>query len=252
MSVRFVTASCLAVVLLVALTACSGDDGSGAAVGGPSAEATATDPACAADARCYDFTDDSDGWPEISDDEHFAGHDVYLDGSYRVGAREPGSWSMPAPLRIRDLSPGYGVQVDVDATPGQGFPDDAAWGATCWTRDLGGGRVAGFGAHVQPDGLTVGIYDSKTGAFDALKVVPAEDLTKPGKKRHLTLRCVQVASSGAAVAQIRAQVDGSTTAAVSYGADAQDRDWSVAEGLGLVAAGQGADVFYDHVVVTAR
>src|ERR1700759_4297687 len=106
MSVRFASASCLAALALVALTACSGQD---EAAGGPapSLEPTATDPPCPAQSRCYDFTQDSQGWPEVSDDQHFAGHDVYLDGSYRVGAREPGSWSMAAPMRISDLSPGY-------------------------------------------------------------------------------------------------------------------------------------------------
>ena len=110
MSVRLVTVSCLCAVALAALTACSSDGDAGKAVV-PSAEATATDPACPASTRCYEFTDDSEGWPEISDDQHFAGHDVYLKGSYRVGVREPGSWSMPAPLRISDLSNDYGVLV---------------------------------------------------------------------------------------------------------------------------------------------
>jgi hypothetical protein len=251
MAVRLLTASCLCAIALAVLTACSGDGGSSAPVG-PSAEATATDPACPVHTRCYDFTDDSEGWPEVSDDQHFAGHDVYLKGSYRVGVREPGSWSLTAPLRISDLSPDDGVLVDVDATPARTFPADAAWGATCWTRDLGGGRVAGFGAYVQADALTVGIYDDKTGAFDALQKKTDEGLSKPGKKSHLTLRCVQDTSSGSAVAKIRAEVNGSTAASVTYDHSAGHRAWSVADGLGLVAAGQGADVFYDHVVVTGQ
>jgi hypothetical protein len=249
--VRFVTSTCLLAVAVAALTACSagGDAGDGAEPGSGNA---ATDPACPTSSRCYDFTDDSQGWPEVSDDQHFAGHDVYLEGSYRVGVREPGSWSMPAPLRIRDLSPGYGVKIEVDATPGRSFPDEAAWGATCWTRDLGGGRVTGFGVDVAPDVLTVGLYDEQTGAFHPLKTERHDGLTKAGKKSHLTLRCGQVASSGTAVAKISAQLDGSAAVAVSYDSSPGHDPWTPADGLGLVAAGQGADVFYDHVVVTPQ
>jgi hypothetical protein len=251
MSVRLVTATCLCAVALVALAACSGDgDAGGATV--PSAEATATDPACPAHSRCYDFTKDAEGWPEVSDDQHFAAHDVYLKGSYRVGVREPGSWSMPAPVKLTDLSPGYGVQVDVDATPGRAFPHDAAWGATCWTRDLGGGKIAGFGAQVQPDGLTIGVYDQSTGAFDPLQRQAEQGMSKSGEKSHLTLQCVLDTSSGSAVAKIRAQVDGSKAASVSYDHRAGHKAWLPADGLGLLAAGEGADVFYDHVVIAAH
>jgi hypothetical protein len=158
---------------------------------------------------------------------------------------------MAAPMQISDLSPGYGVKLQVDATPGQAFPDDAAWGATCWTRDLGGGRVAGFGAQVQHDALTVGLYDDRSGAFAPLRTAREDDLTGAGKKSHLTLRCVQDAASGSAVAHVSARVGG-TTVAVSYDSGADHQPWTPADGLGLVAAGQGADVFYDHVVVTAQ
>jgi hypothetical protein len=251
MSVRLVTASCLCAIALVALTACSSDGDDGEATV-PSAEATATEPACPAHSRCYDFTKDAEGWPEVSDDQHFAGHDVYSKGSYRVGVREPGSWSMTAPLELSELSPGYGVQVDLDATPGRAFPQDAAWGATCWTRDLGGGKIAGFGAQVQPDALTIGVYDQSTGAFHPLQKQSDQGMSKSDKKSHLTLRCTLDTSSGSAVAKIRAQVDGSKAASVSYDHAAGHEAWVPADGLGLVAAGEGADVFYDQVVIAAH
>ena len=189
MAARLLAASCLLTAALAALTACSGAGSSAKGTAGPSAEAASTAAACPQGDRCYDFTDDSEGWPEVSDDQHFAGHDVYLDGSYRVGARQSGSWSMPAPFRLSDLSPDYGVQLDVDATLGQGFPPDAAWGATCWTRDLGNGRVAGFGAYVQPDDLTVGIYDAGTGAFTPLQHRHQTGISGTGQEEppHLAL-----------------------------------------------------------------
>src|SRR6201995_5249132 len=100
MAARLLAASCLLAAALAALTACSGAGSSAKGTAGPSAETASTASACPDGDRCYDFTDDSEGWPEVSDDQHFAGHDVYLDGSYRVGAREPGSWSRGAPMRI--------------------------------------------------------------------------------------------------------------------------------------------------------
>ena len=102
MTVRVAVATYVLVLVGAAVvSACSGSGGSKAVdPGQPSEQGTTTAPApkCAADARCYGFATSSDGWPEVNDDAHFAGHDPYLDGSYRLVARQTGSWSLTAPL----------------------------------------------------------------------------------------------------------------------------------------------------------
>lgn len=252
MSARLVVVRCVLVLALAALAACGGGSGAGDPATSPSQDPEATELPCPGKARCFEFTNDSDGWPEVNDDQHFAGRDAYLDGSYRIGARESGSWSLRAPLRVGDLSQDYGVQIETDATLGQQFPPTAAWGATCWTRDLGDGRVAGFGAYVQPDVVTVGLYNQTSGVFQPLERHRADGLSEPGKRSHLVLRCTQDTSTGDAKARIEVELDGTAALTLSYANSVKNFGWAPADGVGLLVAGKDADVFYDHVVVTGR
>jgi hypothetical protein len=142
--------------------------------------------------------------------------------------------------------------VDTDATMAKAFPDEAAWGATCWTRPVGNGQIAGFGVYVQPEKVTIGLFDQSTGAFKPLKSTDASGLVKPGEKSHLTMTCRQDTSGGGVAADVRVRINGKPTVAVSYPRSVQDYAWQVADGVGLLAAGQGADVFYDHVVIAGK
>ncbi len=253
MTLRMTVVACV-LVLLGAASGCGGTDSSGeAGPDGPSGVASTAPPPpkCASDARCYDFSTSSDGWPNVNDDNHFAGRDPYLDGTYRLGARQSGSWSLPAPVKVSDLSSDYAVQIDTDATMAKSFPDEAAWGASCWTRPVGAGQIAGFGVYVQPKQITVGLFDQSTGAFRPLKSDDSQGLVKPGEKSHLTMTCRQDTASGAPVATVKVQINGKPTIAVSYARSVKDYAWQTADGVGLLAAGQGADVFYDNVVVSA-
>src|SRR4051794_36179088 len=106
MSVRHLVVACGLALAAVTVAACgsdSADAGPGADIQ-PSDEASKTEPACPTTAHCFDFTEDADGWPEVNDDSHFAGRDTYLDGTYRIGARESGSWSLTAPVAASDLA----------------------------------------------------------------------------------------------------------------------------------------------------
>jgi hypothetical protein len=251
MSARTVLApGALLLALGLVLVACGGgadDDAPGVR---PSKDASASESACPAKDRCYDFSDDAEGWPVVNDAQHFAGRDPYLHGSYRIGARESGSWSLSAPVRVSELADDYGVRIETDATLGHEFPATAAWGATCWTRDLGQGRVAGFAVYVQPDLMTLGIYDEGTGVFRPLARHAVDSASTPGDKSHLTLRCAQSTSSGGVKASIQAELQDGPTLAVSYARSVKNYAWSPADGVGLLAAGKGADVFYDHVVIS--
>ena len=254
MTARMTLVTCV-LVLVGAVAGCGGSDASGDA--GPiepsGQETTASPPPkCATDARCFDFATSADGWPNVNDDNHFAGRDPYLDGSYRLGARQSGSWSLAAPLKVSDLSSDYAVQIDTDATMAQTFPDEAAWGATCWTRPVGAGQIAGFGVYVQPKKITLGLFDQFTGAFKPLKSDDSASLVKPGEKSHLTMTCRQDTVSGAPVAAVKVQINGKPTIAVSYARSVKNYGWQTADGIGLLAAGKGADVFYDNVVIAPR
>jgi hypothetical protein len=253
MTVRVAVATC--VLVLAAASACAGPVGSGEA--GPDkpsggGSTAPPPPKCAPDARCYDFATSADGWPDVNDDAHFAGRDPYLDGTYRLVARQTGSWSLTAPLAVSDLSQDWGVQVDTDATMAKTFPDEAAWGATCWTRPVGDGQIAGFGVYVQPAEVTIGLFDQSTGAFKPLKSTEADGLVKPGEKSHLTMTCRQDTSSGGLAADVKVRINGKPTVAVSYAQSVKNYAWQTGDGVGLLAAGQGADVFYDNVVVAGR
>jgi hypothetical protein len=253
MTVRMAVVTC-ALVIAGAVSACGGgsgaDDGQGEAADQESSAAPA--PACATNARCYAFATSSDGWPDVNDDRHFAVQDPYLDGSYRLGARQSGSWNMAAPVGVSDLSADYSVQVDADATMAQAFPDEAAWGATCWTRPVGEDQIAGFGVYVQPAKVTIGVFDQFSGAFRPLKSNDAEGLVVPGEKSHLTMTCRQGTDAGSPVAVVQVELNGKPTVAVTYAKSVKNYSWQVADGVGLLAAGKGADVFYDNVVIAGK
>jgi hypothetical protein len=254
MTVRVAMATCV-LVLVGTVSGCGGSAGADAADSSkPSDLETTTAPApkCAANARCYSFATSSEGWPDVNDNDHFASRDPYLDGSYRLGARETGSWSLAAPLKVSDLSSDYAVQVDADATMAKTFPDDAAWGATCWTRPVADGQIAGFGVYVQPKKVTLGLFDQSTGAFKPLKSIDSGGLVKPGEKSHLTMTCHQDTESGATVAAVKVQINSKPTIAVSYARSVKNYVWQTADGVGLLAAGKGADVFYDNVVIAGK
>jgi hypothetical protein len=254
MTVRLAMATCVLVLAGVA-SACGGSEGSEAVVPSrPSDQGTtpAPTPKCATNARCYSFATSPEGWPDVNDSDHFAGRDPYLDGSYRIGARETGSWSLTAPLKISDLSSDYAVQIDTDATMSKTFPDEAAWGATCWTRPIADGQIAGFGVYVQPKKATIGLFDESSGDFKPLKSTDSDGLVKPGEKSHLTMTCRQDTASGGPAAVVKVQINGKPTVAVSYARSVKNYDWQPADGVGLLAAGKGADVFYDNVVIAGK
>jgi hypothetical protein len=254
MTVRVAMATCVLVLAGVA-SACGGSEGSEAvAPGKPSDQGTtaAPTPKCATNARCYSFATSDEGWPDVNDDNHFAGRDPYLDGSYRIGARETGSWSLTAPVKISDISSDYAVQIDTDATMSKTFPDDAAWGATCWTRPVPNGQIAGFGVYVLPKKVSIGLFDQSSGDFKPLKSAGSDGLVKPGKKSHLTMTCHLDATSDGPDAVVNVQINGKPTLAVSYPKSVNNYDWQPADGVGLLAAGKGADVFYDNVEIAGN
>ena len=119
------------------------------------------------------------------------------------------------------------------------FPDEAAWGATCWTRPVGGGQIAGFGVYVQPQEVTIGLFDQSTGAFKPLKSIDAGGLVKPGEKSHLTMTCRQDTSSAGPAAVVKVQINGKPTIALSYARSVKNYAWQTADGVGPARRGPG-------------
>ena len=247
----------LAALALVVLSACgSGSGGAAATKKDPSKSTTsappsASGPACPSGAKCFDFADKSSGWPETNEADHFANQDPYLGGSYRIGGRASGTWNITAPVKVTELADDYGVQIDADVVPGQNFPPNAAWGASCWTSPLQGSRFSGFGVYVQPSTATIGLWDQYTGAFKPLKGRDVSAVVKPGQKNHLSLSCVQAPAAGGAEARIAVQVNGSEVGSLHYANSVKNFGWKPADGVGLFVAGKGADAFYDNVVIAA-
>jgi hypothetical protein len=249
-----VGAACLlAVVGAGVLSACGGDAGGGTPVAGASSVTpTPSPPPCAQTSRCYSFAEGTEGWPDVNDDAHYANHDAYLDGTFRVGARESGTYILTAPIAASALAKDYGVRIEADATMGQAFPEDGAWGAACWTRALEEGGYAGFGAYVQPTRVTLGIFDEDTGAFTPLEHNDVGGLVKARSVNHLRLTCRQDTSEGSATADLAVELNGEKVVSTSYGGGVGDLGWEAADGVGLLAAGKDADVFFDNVEISGK
>ena len=184
MSARWNVVACLS--SLFALVVLAGCGGSGSAAGdGEKKDAqepaapTSSPLVCPDGAQCFDFADKDSGWPEQNETGYFANQDPYLDGSYRIGGREAGTWNVTSPVHVT-TGHDYGVQIETDAVSGEGFPATAAWGASCWTAPVDGGGFSGFGVYVQQGIATLGLWNQFTGEFKSLKNRDVSVLVKPG------------------------------------------------------------------------
>ena len=256
MSARRNVVACLSSLLaLVALAGCGAgsDAGDGEKKGAKEpAPPTSSPLVCPDGAQCFDFADKDSGWPEQNETGYFANQDPYLDGSYRIGGREAGTWNVTSPVQVTELANDYGVQIETDAVSGEGFPANAAWGASCWTALVDGGGFSGFGVYVQQGTATLGLWNQYTGEFKPLKNRDVSGLVKAGQKNHLTLSCRQESASGGAQARIDVELNGSAAVSIAYANSVQNFGWKPADGVGLLVAGKGADVFYDDVVITGK
>ncbi len=261
MSVRRRAAACLFALLALSVAGCgssenASDDGAKGAKGASDKAASSTpspaaDSGCPEDAKCFDFSESGSGWAEADEAGYFAKQDAYLDGTFRMTAREAGTWNAAAPVKVTDLANDYGVTIETDAVMGQNFPASAAWGASCWTGADDAAGLTGFGVYVQPKSATVGVW-SDGGEFKPLKSGDVAKVVKPAEKNHLVLSCRQGTSKGAVEAVIDVELNGSPVVSTSYGKGVQNASWEVGDGVGLLVAGKGGDVFYDDVVVTGK
>jgi hypothetical protein len=209
---------------------------------------------CVTDADyCDTFDDPSSGWPETNPAHYYAHYDTYLGGTYRMGERTDAAISQDAPYDVTDAANDYSVQVDVDATPGDGFGGNNRIGIVCWEHKIegGDGTTSAFLLQLTETEAIIGLWDGADGSYHELKSVPARALDT-SETNHLTAQCLQGTKDGQAQAQLSLTANGTEVASLAYAKSLANYDWSVGESVGLLVIGAGSDVFYDNFAVTGK
>jgi hypothetical protein len=209
-------------------------------------EPTSTPSDCAEGAYCDSFDDPASGWEEEDTPGYVTGYDDYLGGSFRMGIRENASHAATAPASVSALAADYGVRVDVDTTTGPEMPDTGAYGITCWNHPTtDGAGDAAFLLYVDASSAIIGFWDDVSGEYVQVAEEPLSGELRPGQANHLTATCRREGGR----ARLRLQVNGAEVVTATYGQDGDHR-WAVGDGVGLVTAGEGADVFFDDFVLS--
>lgn len=254
--------------IAVVLAGCSGSAADPSSSGPPSkpvtrvvstpASSAAGSPAaggCAVDADyCDAFDDKSSGWPQTNPSHYYANYDSFQGGTYRMGERTDAAISQDAPYDVTDAANDYSVQVDVDATPGDGFGGNNRVGIVCWEREIegGGGTTSAFLLQLSETEAIIGLWDGTDGSYQQLKSVPAVSALNPSATNHLTAQCLQGTENGSAQAQLSLSVNGAEVVSVNYAKSSANYDWNVGKHVGLLVVGAGSDVFYDNFAVTGK
>jgi hypothetical protein len=203
---------------------------------------------------CDTFDDDSSGWPVDNPTHYYAGYDTFQGGTYRMGERTNAAISEDAPYDVTDAANDYSVQVDVDATPGEGFGGTNELGVVCWEHEIegAGGVTSAFLLELSLTEAKIGLWDGADGSYHEITSAAAAGALDPAGTSHLTAQCIQGTSNGQAQAQLSLSVNGAEVVSVNYAKGLSTYDWSVGEHVGLLAIGEGSDVFYDNFAVTGK
>lgn len=244
--------------VIVVLAACtSGTDRAKTTPAGPTRAAATSSAATrgcpSAAGYCDTFDGVGPGWAVENEPHFFAGYSTYLGGTYRVGERVGAIVSEPAPADVAAISTGYGIRLDVDAVPDATMPAGASFGLSCWEHPARDARnVAAFVFLVSATTTRIGRWSDIDGAYHDIVTAPTPGgPTIGGRANHVTATCVRSRSGAAAVARLAISVNGVRAAATTYAGHGGADGWSVGRHVGLLAAGRGADVFYDNFALTA-
>lgn len=203
---------------------------------------------------CDTFSDDSSGWPVTNAEHYFAAYDSYLGGTYRLGERTNSTISEDAPFDIHDVANDSSVQVDVDATLAQQMPADDLIGITCWEHEIadGGGAVSAFVLEASQGEAKIGLWDDINGDYHEIASSKVGAALDPSGTNHLTAVCVQGVGRSGVQAELALKANGKTLVTATYPKTDRTYDWNVGSSVGVLAAGEGSDVFYDNFAVTSR
>jgi hypothetical protein len=217
-----------------------------------SASSTAAAGTCPAKAGyCAQFDGSADGWPVTNQSDYFAQYTSYSGGTYRLGQRSSATEVQQAPVDITKISHDYSVQIDVDAIPYHSMPLSTSAGIDCWEHKSNG-HTAAFLFFVDPSTVEIGLWDEFNGEYHKIASKSDAGLVKTdGSPNHLTVACVQGEHHGGVTAELGIKINGKVALVTSYDKSVHNYEWSVGPGVGLLASGKGADVFYDNFAVTS-
>lgn len=198
---------------------------------------------------CDAFEDSGSGWQVANEENFFSGYDSYAGGTYRVGERGTKTYVSYAPVELFTIASDSSVQVDVDAMLAPQSPESAAFGISCWGHKNQAGGTGAFLFFVYKDAARIVLW-TDTGSSERLA-----DATLPplaDGPHHLTAQCLQTVPKGERFvhAVMSLKIDGKPAVSVSYAKSLKNHEWSVGQQVGLLAAGKGADVFYDNFAIT--
>lgn len=201
--------------------------------------------------KCDDFSNTASGWPVANESHFYAGYDNYLGGTYRVGERTQATIAEDSPIKATDVSNNYSVQLDADVVAGTNSPATSGAGFVCWHKELSDGGSTGFVLSVTGTTAEIGLWDGIDGTYHAIASKPVSGL-QAGQMAHLTALCIQGSSQGGSQAQLSLAVNGTVAVTAAYDKSLKTYDWSVADGIAVIAQGQGSDFFYDNFALTSK
>lgn len=203
---------------------------------------------------CDTFDDPGSGWPEANPSHYYARYDTYNGGAYRLGERTDAAISEDAPFDVTDVAKDYSVQIDVDASVGQGFGGTNELGIACWEHPIEGGNgvTSAFLLELSESKATIGLWDATDGSYREITSAAADGALSTTGWNHLTGQCIRGTSNGAAQAQLSLSVDGTEVVSANYDRGVSTYAWDVGKSVGLLAIGAGSDVFYDNFAVTGK
>jgi hypothetical protein len=201
---------------------------------------------------CDTFEDSSSGWPEANPSHYYAKYDSFGGGSYRMGERTDAAISEDAPFDVTGVANDYSVQVDVDAILGPGFGASNEIGLVCWEHPVpdGASVTSAFLLEISESRATVGLWDGTDGSYHEITSAAAPGALSPTGSNHLTGLCVQSAPGGSV--QLSLSVNGADVVSANYDKSVSTYEWDVGERVGLLAIGEGSDVYYDNFAITGK
>ena len=236
-------------------SASSASTSSGGSSSGSSASSSASaaggPQSCSSAAYCDDFSNTSSGWPVDNEPHFYARYDTYLGGTYRLGERNDATISEDAPAKASSISASFSVKLDVDAVLGNHMQMSSAAGMVCWEHTAKyTSSSSAFLFTISGDTAEVGLWDNTDGTYHAILSKASTALHFDGSVNHISVTCKQDTSTGTPQAVLSMTVNGQPSLQTSYASNATNFPWVIGDGIGVVASGNGADVFYDNFGVT--
>jgi hypothetical protein len=198
---------------------------------------------------CDTFASSDSGWPVGNQTNYFAQYDNFKGGTYRLGERKSATISEDAPFDITTIAPNFSVKIDVDAIRGQSMPAAGDEGISCWEHQAASGAgPSAFLFFLDADRVEIGLWDGENSDYHRIAQKTLSVLHTDGQTAdHLTAECLQTSNGSAALS---IAVNGQAVLSTTYANGVQSFEWRPAGKVGVLAGGQGSDVFYDNFAIS--